>query len=428
MRSPKFFVEVWVVAAVYSVVLLLSRDFWLDQAITAGYCLYVTFWFLKIRRSIESMRISSVLCVVLAQHLGIIVGFVLADAPFDRLWVWDSYNLHIPGAVNVANALAGVEELRSMRNSFDRIYVTHFFVGIFFYFFGATPWVSSLALLVPKLGATFLTFKLGDRLFGSATGILAAAVYALLPTITFYTLVFYKEAFVHLFVLGVFYGLTLVRAGRASWAIHFGIVLSLGLIANERFYLFPLFLLSTFLVYGQVAVWTPIRIGMVTVATALCCTLFVRHFSDQIKFENLWAELVRFKNEYNAFSDVDQKWNAQLPYPIGVLKLYFSPYFHPRKFGMFSDYSLLLIWASFLSQIVLVGAALELFLRTMKTGWRRLLWSYGYVFIPFLGFMLVFGYVAPFAGRLRDMFVPLLALFFAHRIAPMTRRDQQQDQ
>jgi uncharacterized membrane protein len=72
----------------------------------------------------------------------------------------------------------------------------------------------------------------------------------------------------------------------------------------------------------------------------------------------------------------------------------------------------LIIWGSFFSQIILLAAAWQV-LKDLKTNVNSFVKNQGFLFLPFLGFMAVFGYVAPFAGRLRDAFVPLLAIYFA---------------
>lgn len=403
-------------STLYSVATLLISDSAADNLVSAIFCALTVFGFLFVSKQLDVFSPKTLTALVIgasaATHLGILIGFGLMDGANDKLWVFDTYNLHLPSASNIASFLNGTESVRTLQSSFDRIYATQIFVGVFFYLFGVNPIASGLALLVAKLGTIFVLIKLGSELKNEKTGILAAASYAFLPTITFYTTVFYKEAFIHLFVVSILY-LGVVSAKYGLNAVRFGLLtVLLLLIANERFYLFPLFLISTgWVIIARTELSKTKLIGLATIAL-LSIAGFVFHFSDEIRFSKLFSEIARFKSEYNAYSDVDKKWNADLLYPLGIAKLYLSPYFHPRKFEMFSDFSLLIIWGSFASQIILVGAAWQVIteLRKNVSGFVR---NQGFLFFPFFGFMAVFGYVAPFAGRLRDAFVPLLAIYFA---------------
>ncbi|CAN5545156.1 hypothetical protein BH10BDE1_BH10BDE1_34590 [soil metagenome] len=410
-----------IASTVYSIGLLLSVSSVWDNCFSIAFCLIALAAFIKIVRtmidepenSVDFVKsISFVLLMTAAIHIGILIGFALMDAPDARLWAFDSYNLHIPSAVNIANALAGDEPIRLLRNSSDRIYATQIFVGAFFYIFGINPIASGLALLIAKLATVSMTGLLGRQLFNKKSAVIAAAAYSLLPTIVFYTTTYYKEAFIHLFVVSLLYvQIRIFRMGANPKRIALVCVLLL-LIANERFYLFPLFLLSTaWAVFAGRAYSRSKFIVFGSIAAAGLAVFFI-HFSDSIDFSNIFAEIARFKSEYNSYPDVDRKWNFKLMYPLGVLKLFLSPYFHPRKFDLFSNFSLLLIWGSFFSQILLLCGAYEI----IRTVWQQrleFLQTKGFLFLPFLGFMAVFGYVAPFAGRLRDAFVPLFAIYFA---------------
>ena len=341
------------------------------------------------------------------------LSFYLVDSPADRLWVFDSFHMHLPGALNVVNVLDGKESFRILQNSLDRPYATHIFVGFFFWLFGVTPVVSGVALLVPKLGVVFFTFLIGRKLFSSFVGAMAAASYVLLPTITYYTVVFYKESFVQLFIVASFFYLLRLRLERFAVLNLLFFLMSTLLLANERFYLFPLFILAGLWAVLRNRLLRPRRRALLAFGSLVFFGAFLYYFSDQIHFASIMGVLNRYRGEYNAYSDVDRRWNADLPYPMGIIKLYFTPYFTLRKFSMFSEFSLLLIWGSFFNQILMLGSLVGLFLRYRVRGALRSLDEYGYLLLPVVGFLAVFGYVAPFAGRLRDGFVPLLLVFFA---------------
>lgn len=407
-----FFLTSFAVAFAYSFILLGSVNPQLENGVTIFLCLSVAVVFFKLANSgaegRKSLRV--LLLVVAGLHIGILTGFFLWEPPIDRLWVPDSISQHVPGAKAVVDLLLN----RSTQSTSDGdFYFTHYFVGLFFLIFGANPIASGIALLIPKLITIVLTFKLGAKAFGEKIGLIAAAAYGLLPTILFYTLAFYKEAFVHCFAVGATYILLLVSRREYSKSHVFALLALLILIANERFYLFPLFAIATLWVFWTTVAISSARRTAIIIGFVGCAIIYVDQFSSKMDFSNLFVELARFKSEYNSYSDVDRRWNTDLVYPLGVIKLYFSPYFHPRKFDLFYEFSLLLIWGSFFSQIILLLGAVQVFRQLRAQGLGSFIRSFGFMFVPFIGVMLVFGYVAPFAGRIRDTFVPLLAVFFS---------------
>ena len=103
---------------------------------------------------------------------------------------------------------------------------------------------------------------------------------------------------------------------------------------------------------------------------------------------------------------VDKAWNQDIAYPLAALKILFTPFFHPNKFEVFKDFSAILTWAAIPSQavtvLVLFGVAAEFVLARLKTA---------ILTIPFSLFLLLFAYLAPYSGRQRDSFYPVIALF-----------------
>lgn len=81
----------------------------------------------------------------LALHLALILGFYLSGRIEHALWVADSYAVHIPGAVNVANYIHGKEALASISNMpFPKIFFTQALVGVVFSFLGASLSVNAI--------------------------------------------------------------------------------------------------------------------------------------------------------------------------------------------------------------------------------------------------------------------------------------------
>lgn len=344
----------------------------------------------------------------IAAHVGLLVGFAVANAPDSVLWVGDSYSTHLPGAKNVAAALHGEEELRDTRGGWDTIHFAHYYVGAFFAVFGVKPWVSSLALLFAKTGTFFLILVLGKRLFSSTTALLALLTYILMPTIAFYTTTFYKEALVQFFVAFSFWGLYLLIVEKKY---HGMMVLAVGLamLMIERFYLFPPFALVLF-----ISIWVTNRSDhralrpLLFLLTVVSVAAFYFIYQERLQLSSLMPELRAARESYNAYSDIDRRFNIDLIYPLSVVKILLTPFFTIRKFSLYGDFSFLLLWGTFLNHVVILGALWTL-VRNFKTNISR----HWFLWIPFFYFILLFAYLAPFSGRQRDSFYPLLVIYFA---------------
>lgn len=407
-----FFLASFLVSFAYSFILLGSVNPLFENGVTIFLCAFSAWIFWKLAGGNGEARanLKVLLLIVGGLHLGILLSYYLWDPPIDRLWVSDSTSHHVPRATAVVDLLTNRSSQHAVEGSF---HFTHVFVGLFFIIFGANPIASGIALLIPKLITIVLTFKLGAKAFDEKVGLVAAAAYGLVPTILYYTLVFYKEAFVHCFSMGATYLLFVISKGEYSKRHVIGLLALLLLIANERFYLFPLFTVAAIWVFWSTVALNRLQRALILTSFIVCAMIYVEQFSSIMDFGKLFSELARFKYEYNSYPDVDRRWNADLAYPLGVIKLYFSPYFHPRKFDLFSEFSLLLIWGSFFSQIILLFGAIQVFRQMLTDGFAKFIKSFGFIFVPFVGVMLVFGYVAPFSGRIRDTFVPVIAIFFA---------------
>ena len=345
----------------------------------------------------------------IAGHVGLLIGFAVANAPESFLWVADSYATHLPGAQNIAAALQGKEALRDSKGGWDSILFTHLYVGVFFAIFGVKPWVSSLALLFAKTGTFAVILALGKRMFNTPTALIALLTYILMPTITFYTTTFYKEALVQLFVALSFWGLFLLIAEKRYFGL---LVLSvgLGLIMIERFYLFP-----SYAFVLLISIWLSsreakrgLRSVFILSATVAGIAIFSFIWREILIPSSLLPALRAFRESFNGYSDVSREYNGDLIYPLAVIKILLTPFFTLRKFSLYGDFSYLLLWGTFLNHAVIVGAMWSLF-----SDFRANIAKHWFLWIPFTFFILLFAYLAPFSGRQRDSFYPLLAIYFA---------------
>ncbi len=162
--------------------------------------------------------------------------------------------------------------------------------------------------------------------------------------------------------------------------------------------------------------------------------LYMRDFGE-IEF---FPRLARFRADMMAPSDISREWNADLWYPLAVVKVLFTPFFTFHKFEIFRDLSALLTWGSFASQAVIALGCYGFWLQMRGGGARangaRVEAPLGgrsvsetrigalIMALPLIAFILFFGYLAPYSGRQRDSFFPVIATFAALAVLRIHRR------
>lgn len=355
--------------------------------------------------------LAGVLLSAIALHVGILSVFAVSGARDSMLWMPDTYVTHLPGSMEVVRRLTG-ESLPGLRaEPFTDLLVTHWYVGSFFAIFGASPLVSGLALLLAKLGSLVLVYLLTRDLFGRTPAALASAIFAFMPTTMFYSLTFYKEAVIHFFSAGALW--VLASSDQLRWKpIVFGGICLFALL-NERFYLVPFLVLSMFLIFlsRRNRLGPESRRKMTFSVLGLCLlttALFVWRYGPTYFTKDFFKVIYLTRENLNTTPDVDRSVNADLIYPVAVLKTIFTPYFSLRKFTLFSDFSFLLLWGSFLNQVAMAAALIQAY-RCLREDWRRhvIFW------VPVVGLILAVAYLAPYSGRQRDSFYPIIAVYAA---------------
>jgi len=369
----------------------------------------------------------ALLLYALALHLALILGFHLSGRAETAIWVADSYSVHLPGAINVANCINGTETLRSIGNvPFDHVFFTQLFVGFFFSFFGVSAAVTSLALMLIKIMVIFVVYLLGKIMFNRRIGLVGAMLYLFSPTVLYYTTVFYKEPAVQLSVASIMLSTLALYLNCRQWQYWILLIVSLAMVLNERFYLFFCFsvvliplLLFALKSYGKIYALAGLMImvsGLYFVAGKYANHLTMTDVSYSNMLRHFYEMAHAYRASFNSYSDV-AAINTALPYPFAFLKLLFTPFFTMNKFDLFSDFSYVLIWGSFFNQ-ALIALALYGICRNLRFDWRRR-W---FLISPFFIFMSLFAYLAPYAGRLRDSFYPILAIYAAYAIAELVGR------
>ena len=343
---------------------------------------------------------------LLAIHIGLLAGFSLAGHDDSLLWMTDSYSMHVPGALNVANYLHGVEELKFTMGPHGSIYLTQVWVGLFFYLFGVSTVVSSIAMIIPKVLTAYLIFILAKKLFDNEkVALVALLIYSLMPTIIFYTITFYKEAIIQLVVIFTLLNLHyMFNEGKKIYIL--GIIIGIIIMSNERFYLALIFLfaffiqmifsISNFKLYAKVLI----------TGVGIVCAVFIINKYHLTSLDYIFTQLELTRKAYNSYSDISKAINIEIPYFVALIKILFTPYLTLNKFDIYYGYSYLLIWGSLLNQLVIMLSLIGMYI-VVKSDWRRHL----FILCVFTGLILLFAYLAPYSGRVRDSVYPIISIY-----------------
>lgn len=381
----------------------------------------------------SSGRVYLILSGVLV-YLGVVIGLVLAGRT-DQLWVADSNTLHVPGVSRAVEFLSGRGAL-SMKSVFgEQVQLVYLWVALWVLPLGLTPVVTALALLVLKVVTWLYVERRVRENFGAEAAQQALCFLIFVPTQIFYGLVFYKEPMVQLLAsVAIFESLRFYRTGRNGALLAAFVAISF--LALERFYLAPMIFFGVLAAMSRLLGRSSARQRVVMAVGALAAIgvfgfLYMRDFGE-IEF---FPRLARFRADMMAPSDISREWNADLWYPLAVVKVLFTPFFTFHKFEIFRDLSALLTWGSFASQVVIALGCYGFWLQ-MRGGGARVEAPLGgrpasearvgalIMALPLIAFILFFGYLAPYSGRQRDSFFPVIATFAAlavRRLAPWIR-------
>lgn len=365
----------------------------------------------------------------IALPLGLALGTNMAGTIADFFWIPDSIETHVPSAKIIAGALSGsLPQNIDLENLLKKPGVlTHLWVGIWFALFGASAFVSTLSLIVVKLGTLVVLGVCGKLLFdvlgssapprlnGRALGIGAWLPYAAAPTVLFYTMAMYKEAVVHLLMAGAIAGL-LLNVRKPSYFAITVLAVSLAGLAIERFYLTAL--CSPFLAYVLficVQRRQFIKGALILFASIFCILL--------LPLENYSVELgiayMRDLRAYHAaFPGISFRYNYEINYGVAVLKTLFTPIWAPNKLEMFSGASALITWGSFVHQAIVITYLLGVLKAVRSHGLLHVL-----IQVPFILFLLFAAYLSPWAGRIRDSFYPMISMYSFWYIATQLEGD-----
>lgn len=370
---------------------------------TIGFVLFLMFLLFVNLKQASPLKVIIIQSMLL--NLSIVIMAQILKSPDSFFWTADSISTHLPEAIKFSDFLKGnfsnIHELGLREGR-----TTHAITGIFIYAFGINTFATVLVELFFKIIILFTIYKIGQELWNNRIGVMAANLYALCPTVFFYNLVLYKECLVQLLVALIILFSIKIFINR-SYLYVVPLIISFIVLAGERYYLN--YLLIT--MYAFLPLYFPVfknKKAKITYLISLALLMSYIIYFDKIDIHGKLIQIEKYRAHYSSFSDVLNAYNYDIPLYVAFIKILFSPYFTLNKFTIFQNTSLLLIWGSFLNQIIILTSIIGLVKASKKTTLHLILW------LPFLLFLLFAAYISPWSGRLRDSFYPLIACYCAY--------------
>lgn len=339
-------------------------------------------------------------------NLGIGMAAFLFHSPEGFFWVQDSVLTHVPESLKYLNYIKG----EHVAFKIDKVpgISTHLLSALSMSIFGVNTFATILAQLVFKVLALYFIYRFACLLWSKKEALIAAQIYGLCPTVFFYNLAFYKESAVHAYVAICLFLTMNIFLKKKLWQT-IPLLVVLFLLFKERSYIsFLMILIIPFFIfdwsYNLRKTHAKYFTGCIVLFTSLLICLSYVLFK---KWGAIFTEVYALRDHYKSFSDVQNKYNYDIPYFVAFIKILFSPYFTFNKFKIFNDFSTLLIWGSILNQIIIATAVLGLWKSAKQKIMHLNLW------LPFLSFLIAAAYISPWSGRLRDSFYPLIASYAA---------------
>lgn len=345
---------------------------------------------------------------VFAVNFGLIIG--LADLPFkdSPLWVPDSYDQHIPTSLLFTDLLkTGNLDFFSKLH----VYLTSLFVGFGFFLFGTTPVVSAMVLTFVKAASIAISRNAWKSIFDGKVVAVGFIIYLLSPQIIFHTIVFFREATIHLLVALNFVCLINYVRNGFSWGRLVCVGLAILLVANERFYLGVFFSIayigySFFNIRGFSR-----KIFFIPVIVFICGIIFyylTESLGSIIRFSSPLESLSDYRDLHEGLVGGDSGGSII----TGIIRLLFAPYVTAEKFSTYSGLSHLITWGSIYNLIFTVFFIFGCFYLTRYFN-KRMFFVLSLAY--FLN-LLMWGYIAPFNFRIRDSFYLFFSMFSAFAV------------
>jgi hypothetical protein len=344
-----------------------------------------------------------------ALQLGLLFGLGISPEAQHQVWQVDTYSIHLPRSLNVSNFLHQEKSVSFMTSVTNKTYFTHIWVGLFYYLFGVNSFVTLLSFLPIKIISLRLMFKATKNIFDSKAASLSTLLYLFSPMTLFYTNVFYKYFMIQLYVISIIY---LHSKLKIKFNLKDLLLLCLALLLcwNDRFYL-AVFMLGGLtldvLLLKNISFRTKVIFSIISLIIA---PILLYGFKDNFNFKNIYNSMLNYHHMFVNYKDVDPI-NRDLFYPLKIIKFLFTPFFTTNKFEIFYDLSYLLIWGSFQHQLVTLLSLYGLF-ESLKKNLSKHIFHFAFS----ASLILIFAYVAPYSGRIRDCILPIIIIYSSYTL------------
>jgi hypothetical protein len=365
---------------------------------------------LSIYKNSRKVGVGLVVSLVICNHFGIFLGFILASGSYDMLWPVDTMDHHLPNAIIVSKWILGEGEIEIFSdNPFAKIYISNILVGIFFAAFGVHPVISGLAMLLIKLFTVYLIYR--SALILTKDGfiaLVASIIYGLLPTITFYTIQFYKDFFIQFLVsLVVFIFIKSISINNRRLALL--IVLPLAILFVERFYLVVIICGALIIYYWATSQNLFFKISITLLCGLVSIAVLDYYFSGQ-GVNELIESVLSFEATQNESIDIVPTTFIALD----IFRIAFTPFFNLYKLDFYNKYDSLLTFGGFIHQLIMLFYFRGLWIFRKN---RIVLLNISFFFLMFILAMIM-----PYDGRARDSFYSLVSIFAAIGISSFLKR------
>lgn len=405
---------VFIFTTLYSLSIALGSDLLIHVSsflYVCSLCGFFIFSYMSENLKDLSFKQSLVVCfsVFLSLQAGILMGLFFLPADSSHIWQVDSTHAHIPISQYYSEFFAGEKPwARIPRRSG---FITHSITGFIFNLTGSVSTFTTYASLVfmKSLVVLFLCF-LGTIVYNVRLGLMSALFYIFNPIVLFYTTAFYKEVGVHLLVVVSYLSVLYPLRSRRFYFLALAPIF-IYMLFFERMYLSASFCLypALYLIFSEYNLSGKVRFLIVSVV------VFAGFYGlrDYISPSVLLEKIEYHRDRHSQFPDVNRAMNYDIPYFVAYIKAALGPYLTPSKFSVYKGYSLLLVWGAITNHIyqLIFWVYITNILMTFKKH-KTLV----FMVVPYVVFLLLMAYIAPWNVRVRDSFLPIVGLIFVHAL------------
>jgi len=318
------------------------------------------------------------------------------NGPEHYLWAVDTYNQHLKKALTFKDFLSGNSPLVILDsdNFYNRNYISAMVVGFFFFLGDTNPFFSSLAMIVVKCFTIILIFNTVRNITRSQQiAVISSFLYIINPDVFYYTLIFYKEFFVHFLVALFFYFISCVKP---KYLMAF---IPIALMYIDRFYLSVFLFVSLIVIF--IAKEKP-SIGVfltIFISSFVLGMLVIKSITGNYNIYSFFDRFLSHKLHYSLNSNA----KVSMGFFLDFIRISFTPFINIFTVEKFSNYSSLLIAGGVFHKAVMM----MYFYGLSRFHRSPIVW----INLTVLALLILFALIGPFNGRVRDSIYPIIVMW-----------------